>query len=477
MHIVFLNPQGNFDAGDSHLTEHADFGGQLVYVKEVAIAMAEMGHKVDIVTRKINDPEWPEFADEIDYYPGYENNLRILRITCGGPRFLNKEHLWEHLDEFVHNLIEFYGDQLPDFATAHYADGGYCAALLKNLSGIGFTFTGHSLGAQKLDKLGTSTENQEEMEQRFHFSKRIAAERLAMGQAFGIITSTVQEQEDQYSHPLYDGAIDAGAMDKFSVIPPGVNLQIFNTGENEQDADVNKKLDTGLNSRAGPWVLVSSRLDEKKNIIGVVKAYSDSKTLQEQAGLVICIRGIDDPYAEIDKLSSEEKRVLEPILTTIIDAGIKDRVAFLNIQSQKELAATYRYFAGSGSVFALTAFYEPFGLAPIEAAACGLVCVATQNGGPSEIFEDGSGILVDPFDSNDIARGLLEAITNYPVLSKQAHQRIINKYTWNKTAEGYLSVINKGAAITHVRNEPMPRLGASDTITDYLNQEELAPRS
>lgn len=125
----------------------------------------------------------------------------------------------------------------------------------------------------------------------------------------------------------------------------------------------------------------------------------------------------------------------------------------------------------------MTAFYEPFGLAPIEAAACGLVCVATQNGGPSEIFEDGSGILVDPFDSNDIARGLLEAITNYPVLSKQAHQRIINKYTWNKTAEGYLSVINKGAAITHVRNEPMPRLGASDTITDYLNQEELAPRS
>ena len=40
MHIVFLNPQGNFDAADSYLAEHPDFGGQLVYVKEVAQAMA-----------------------------------------------------------------------------------------------------------------------------------------------------------------------------------------------------------------------------------------------------------------------------------------------------------------------------------------------------------------------------------------------------------------------------------------------------
>ena len=57
MHIAFLNPQGNFDPEDSHLTEHPDFGGQLVYVKEVACAMAEMGHKVDILTRRVLDHE------------------------------------------------------------------------------------------------------------------------------------------------------------------------------------------------------------------------------------------------------------------------------------------------------------------------------------------------------------------------------------------------------------------------------------
>ena len=45
MHILFFNPQGNFDDADSHWTEHPDFGGQLVYVKEVAMAM------VDALTR------------------------------------------------------------------------------------------------------------------------------------------------------------------------------------------------------------------------------------------------------------------------------------------------------------------------------------------------------------------------------------------------------------------------------------------
>jgi sucrose-phosphate synthase len=65
MHIGFLNPQGNFDAHDSYITEHADFGGQLVYVKEVAIAIARKGHKVDILTRQIIDPDWPEFAQTV----------------------------------------------------------------------------------------------------------------------------------------------------------------------------------------------------------------------------------------------------------------------------------------------------------------------------------------------------------------------------------------------------------------------------
>ena len=91
MHILFFNPQGNFDEHDSHLAEHPDFGGQLVYVKEVAKAMVDAGNRVDIVTRQIKDPKWPEFASAIDYYSGYTPNLRIVRLACGGEKFLDEQ--------------------------------------------------------------------------------------------------------------------------------------------------------------------------------------------------------------------------------------------------------------------------------------------------------------------------------------------------------------------------------------------------
>jgi len=62
MRIAFLNPQGNFDPKDNYWTEHSDFSGQPGYVKQVALAMGEIGHQVDILTRKIIDPEWSEFS-------------------------------------------------------------------------------------------------------------------------------------------------------------------------------------------------------------------------------------------------------------------------------------------------------------------------------------------------------------------------------------------------------------------------------
>ena len=468
MHIIFLNPQGNFDAADSYLTEHPDFGGQLVYVKEVAQAMAAAGHRVDILTRRIEDPDWPEFAAPIAHYPGFEDNLRIVRLDCGGPLFLNKERLWDHMDEFVDNVLAFYGEALPDVATAHYADGGYCGARLQRLTGIGFTFTGHSLGAQKLDKLGTTAANWTEMEARFRFSRRIAAERLAMGRAFRIVTSTEQERREQYGHALYEGAIDPEDDLRFAVIPPGVNTRIFTTEASDLDASVAGMLGARLAGAPAPYVIVSNRLDEKKNSTGVVEAFAASEPLRRKASLILCVRGLDDPFAELDRLPEAERGVLAPILELIEGQGLRDRVRFLNIGSQQALAATYRALALRGSVFALTAFYEPFGLAPIEAAACGLPCVATRNGGPSEIFADGSGVLVDPFDAGDIAAGLLQALERHAELSARGRARVLETYTWGKTADGYLSVIAEGLAEAGQGSDPLPALDASERIEAYL---------
>ncbi len=71
--IAFLNPQGNFDPHNSYLASHPDFGGQLVYVREVARTLGKMGHRADILTRRIVDPEWPEFAADTEVYPDHEN--------------------------------------------------------------------------------------------------------------------------------------------------------------------------------------------------------------------------------------------------------------------------------------------------------------------------------------------------------------------------------------------------------------------
>jgi sucrose-phosphate synthase len=418
-------------------------------VKEIAMAMVDAGHQVDIVTRRIIDPEWPEFAASIDYYDGYRPDLRIVRLPCGGDDFLAKEQLWDHLPEFIDETVAFYGDKLPDFVTSHYADGGYCAALLQKTTGLQFTFTGHSLGAQKLDKLGTNRINADAMEDRFRFSRR-----------------------KQYAHPLYRGAVDVNDEQKFSVIPPGVNTRVFTTQGSAIDPGVDSKLHARLNNPDQPHLLVSSRVDEKKNIGNAVAAYCQSPELVARAGFVICIRGIDDPYEEIGSLSSEEQQVLKPILDMITDAGLRSHVDFLNIPSQAELAATYRYFARRKSIFVLPSVYEPFGLAPIEAAACGLACAATKNGGPSEIFEDGSGVLFDPFKPQDIARALNEALDRQADLSDRGRKRVLEMYTWEKTAARYLDVVRDGVNCGRTDTGAVPELNAASLISGYLEQRD-----
>ncbi len=468
MHIAFLNPQGNFDRHDSHMVEHPDFGGQLVYVRELCMALARASVRVDIITRRIDDPDWPEFEEPLAYYADYPDNPRIVRIDCGGPMFLNKEELWDHLDEFTTNIATFYGDALPDFLATHYGDGGYCGVLLRKKLGLGFTFTGHSLGAQKLDKLGMSVDNFDDMDKQFHFSRRIMAERLAMQHATNIITSTRQERFEQYSHALYSSAVDPADGGKFLTVPPGVNTRVFTTVPGSEDSTVHARIDAVLGGQDNPAIVLANRLDEKKNLAGVFEAYAGNSDLQARALLAVGIRGIDDPYRDISGLPDSERQVLQPLLELVDTAGISDRVHFITLNSQEELASAYRYFAERRSVFALTAFYEPFGLASIEAAACGLAVVATCNGGPTEIFQDGSGILVDPFNAVDIADGLLRALDDFDDLSEKGRQRVETMYTWDRTAQGYLAAIQDcmtagaGTAVTDTA------LDGKQRLLDYL---------
>lgn len=491
MRIAFLNPQGNFDPNDSYWTEHPDFGGQLVYVKEVALAMAAQGHQVDIITRQIIDDHWPEFAAPLDSYPGH-NNVRIVRIPCGPQTFLPKEQLWPYLGtDWTAGIIQFYGNSLPHFFTTHYGDGGLVGAVLKEKTGVPFTFTGHSLGAQKLDKLHPAPETLPQIDQRFHFKERIMAERMAMNHAAQIITSTRQEQMEQYSHPAYHGAVDPATADadRFAVIPPGVNRRVFSPEPGPADAEVSARIEAVLardlppERRNLPLVLCSSRLDQKKNHMGLVKAFVENDALREAANLAIAIRGLENPLQQRDQLKGEERTILDEVAALLDDNNLWPVVTSFSLNSQAELAAAYRVAAARQSVFALTATYEPFGLAPLEAMSCGLPAVVTQNGGPSESLFDADsgttyGVLADPADPADIARGCLEALAteaSWQYYRQAGIERVVSRYTWDRTAEGYLRAIEQTPAESaHTGNLSIPAYFTHPTKVTEIPLSDLA---
>jgi len=94
---------------------------------------------------------------------------------------------------------------------------------------------------------------------------------------------------------------------------------------------------------------------------------------------------------------------------------------------------------------------EPFGLTVLEAMYFGKIVIATKNGGPSEIIEDGkSGFLVNPRDEYQIAQKMLEVISilkndreKYFEISQEAQKRasLFNETRMVKKVEEYLNRI------------------------------------
>ena len=458
MHIAFVNPHGNFDPANSHIAAHPDFGGQLVYVREVARALAALGHRVDILTRRIVDPEWPEFEAELDLYPDSES-IRILRFRCGPDEFLPKEELWPYLGGWVDRAADFYRGEgvWPDLWTGHYADGGLCSALLEEKSGVPFTFTGHSLGASKLDFLmrdkGDETNDGAlaTFDERYHFGVRIEAERTAMARAKAIVTNSSIERNEQYGHSAYQDV--AGEDDeRFVVVPPGVNLDIFSPeSRSPWEDEVRGKIQTALERdihpgrRHLPAVIAWSRLDPKKNHLALARAFTVQPALREKANLVMITRGLEDPLRDPLPDNEDQRQVIQTLVDEIDREDLWGSVSAFSLSGQTVLAALYRWGAAGGGVFCLPAEHEPFGMAVIEAMAVGLPVVATSNGGPTEITDNGrAGLLADPGDPDEIARQLLRLLDDHETWQTYAArglERVLGRYNWRQTAEGYLSLV------------------------------------
>jgi sucrose-phosphate synthase len=259
--------------------------------------------------------------------------------------------------------------------------------------------------------------------------------------------------------------VDVDNDNRFAVIPPGADFSIFGAkarSENEKATEefIQERLarDIAEARQDLPVIVASSRLELKKNILGLVQAFAISPTLQERANLMLLTGGLDDPLRE-EASDSIAEEVLAPIREVIKENDLWGKISAFGLsdQSQESLAAAYRFMVKRRSVFALTALYEPFGLAPLEAAVAGLPVVATKNGGPSESLRQGNkeyGILVDPEDPADIARGLERVLCDaqeWDYFAQAGQQRVLKTYSWESTAENYLTLLEQILSLPETR--------------------------
>jgi len=438
IYICLISIHGLIRGEDLELGRDADTGGQTKYVVEVARALADQPGvaRIDLVTRLLDDPELSfEYASPIeDLCP----NARIVRIDAGPAGYIAKELLWDHLDAFVDNFINYLQqqDRLPDLLHSHYADAGYVGSRISHMLGIPLIHTGHSLGRVKRRSLLASGLKAREVEELYNMARRIEAEELTLASAERVITSTNQEIEDQY------GLYDYYQPERMRVIPPGTDLTRFHPPEGKEwQTGIAGEIMRFLREPEKPIILALSRPDARKNVSALVTAYGESQALQDAANLVIVVGNRDD----IQDLDSGAQEVLSDLLLHIDRYDLYGRVAYPKHHAADDVPMIYRLAAASGGVFVNPALTEPFGLTLIEAAASGLPIVATEDGGPRDIIENcNNGLLIDPLDSEDISSKLNQVLLdweNWQQRSTEGLKGVREHYSWEAHARRYLEMV------------------------------------
>ena len=436
--IVLISVHGLIRGHDLELGRDADTGGQTKYVVELARALGERAdvERVILLTRRVIDP-----LVSADYAEGVEplsDKASIVRIECGEPKYLRKEMLWDTLENFSDNALAFLKTcpRMPDVIHSHYADAGYVGSRLSHQFGVLLVHTGHSLGRSKRKQLLAAGIKRGEIEDTYHISRRIEAEETTLGVAERVITSTQQEVEQQY------GLYDYYQPERMRVIPPGTNLtQFFPPQGDEKQSSIAQELKRFLAQPNKPIILALSRPDPRKNIVSLVEAYGASPALQEKANLVIVAGNRDD----IQEMEEGAGGVLNAILLAIDKYDLYGKVAYPKHHAPEEVALLYRLAAATRGVFVNPALTEPFGLTLIEAAACGLPIVVTEDGGPSDIIRNcENGRLINPLDKPAMAATILDTLTDrraWSRLAKNGIAGVSRHYSWPAHVEKYLRVI------------------------------------
>lgn len=450
-YIQLFSPHGLIRYHDPEIGRDKDTGGQVKYVLELLENLSKhpQVRKVDLFTRRIVDKRVSSsYEKEIEIV---NEKARVIRITCGGTAYRQKETLWDHLDEFVDKTIRFIEkqDDFPNVVHGHYADGNYLAGQISEVFGIPFIATGHSLGRNKKNILLKEGMTEEKINEKFAMERRIEEEENLLVNADVIIVSTQHEVDTQYE--LYKNK----KATRFEVIPPGVNPDLFYpfyrfdmpsfkmTIEQEQALyRVNSDIDRFLFNPAKPLILSIGRADKRKNFETIIQSYGQDKELQAMANLAI-FAGV---RKDITKMAADEQDLLTNLLLLLDKYDLYGKMAIPKKNDPTlDVPEIYRVAARKKGVFVNATPGENFGLTIVEAAACGLPVVASPTGGPKEILEHcENGLLVDVENPVAIAEALKKIIADQALWNKYSTNGILatnQLYSWSAHCNRYMEII------------------------------------
>ena len=213
---------------------------------------------------------------------------------------------------------------------------------------------------------------------------------------------------------------------KIIVIPNGTDPERFNP--NIDFSDILKKY--GLQNKK--IIFSVSRLVERKNFGAVIEAMPE--ILKEVPDTVYLIGGTGPMRNKWEELAKKE--------------GVNDKIIFLGYIPDEELPKYYamcNIFVMPSREMETAGEVEGFGIAFLEANACGKPVIGGKSGGIEDAIIDGvTGILVDPNEKEEIKEAILKLLKN-PSMAKsigiKGRERIENELNWSNITEKLLMEI------------------------------------
>ena len=376
-----------------------DSGGQNVYVGQIAKQLAERGHEVDVLTRR-DDVRLPDVV-------GWASGAKVVHVRAGPPVPIPKEDLLQHMDEFTDRVIDgMHSRRRYDLVHANFWMSGLVAAELKRLCGTPFVITFHALGRVRRLYQGDADRFPDA---RFAIEDRIVAE------ADAVIAECPQDREDLLCHYRADPS-------RIVTIPCGF------------DPEELWPIDKSVARRAlglaedDRIVLQLGRLVPRKGVDNAIRGFALLRHAHGVDASLLVVGGeADDP----DPRRTPEIGRLTRIAR---EEGVDDRVTFVGRRGRDAL----RHYYGAADVFVTTPRYEPFGITPLEAMACGIPVVGAAVGGVKFSVEDGrTGYLVPPDDPEALAERLARLLGDPERMCRFGRtglRRVHERFRWTKVA-------------------------------------------